>query len=113
MQRHVSRRAKKKYRGSTLSPVTLRKEMASFRACWNWGAQTDRLNGIFPGRGLKYPKTDEKPPFQTLAEIERQIARGGLTEAEQRQLWDCLFLTRSEIELLLEHVRAHSTQPFL
>ena len=35
LQRHVERRARKKYRGRPLSPVTLRKEMASFRACWN------------------------------------------------------------------------------
>ena len=49
--------------------------------------------GPFPNRGLVYPKTDEKPPFQTWEEIERQIARGGLSAAEQKDLWDCLFLT--------------------
>jgi hypothetical protein len=30
-------------------------------------------------------------------EIERKIARGGLTEAEQEDLWDCLFLTLPQI----------------
>ena len=39
LQRHVDKRAKKRYRGRPLSPVTLRKEMATFRACWNWGVQ--------------------------------------------------------------------------
>jgi integrase len=113
LQRHIDRRARKRYRGRPLSAVTLRKEMASFRACWNWGVQAGRLKNAFPGRGLKYPKTSEKPPFQTRAEIERQIARGGLSDAEVRQLWDSLFLTRPEIEQLLKHVYDCQAQPFL
>ena len=113
LQKHIDRRARKRYRGRPLSAVTLRKEMASFRACWNWGVQAGQMKEMFPGRGLKYPKTDEKPPFQTRADIERQIARGGLSAAEIRQLWDSLFLTRPEIEQLLQHVRACAAQPFL
>lgn len=88
LQQHIDRRARKRYRGRPLSAVTLRKEMASFRASWNWGLQAGRIKAPFPGRGLKYPKTDEKPPFQTRAEIERQIARGGLTDVQERQLWE-------------------------
>lgn len=113
LQRHIDRRARKRYRGKPLSAVTLRKEMASFRALWNWCIQAGHLKEAFPGRGLKYPKTDEKPPFQTRAEIERQIARGGITDAEKRQLWDCLFLTGPEIEQLLQDVRVCTAQPFL
>ena len=111
LQRHVERRAKKKYRGRPLSPVTLRKEVASFRACWNWGVQASKVKGSFPNRGLKYPKTEEKPPFQTWQEIERQIARGGLSEAEQRALWDCLFLTLPQVADLLSHVKENARQP--
>jgi hypothetical protein len=37
LQRHVGERARKKYRGKPLSPVTLRKEVATLRAAWNWG----------------------------------------------------------------------------
>jgi integrase len=113
LQGHINRRARKRYRGRSLSTVTLRKEMASFRACWNWAVQVGKLKGVFPHRGLKYPKTDPKPPFQTRADIERQIARGGLTAVQIRELWECLFLTRIEIDQLLEHVRRHGTQPFL
>ena len=54
--------------------MTIRKEIASFRAVWNWGVRAGLLSGTFPNRGLVYPKTDEKPPFQTWEEIERQIA---------------------------------------
>ncbi len=113
LQRHVDRRARKVYRGRPLSAVTLRKDITSLRACWNWGIQTGRLKSVFPGRGLKYPKTDEKPPFQTRHSIERQIARGGLTDVEVRRLWECLFLTRSEIDELLKHVKERSKQLFL
>ena len=61
VQRHVNRRAKKVYRGKPLSPVTLRKETASFRAAWNWGVQTGLVKGVFPSKGLLYPKGEEKP----------------------------------------------------
>ncbi len=94
LQDHVTRRAKDRgIRKRRLSAVTLRKELASFRAVWNWGVRAGLLTGRFPNEGLVYPKTDEKPPFQTLEEIERQIARGGLAPAEERDLWGCLFLT--------------------
>jgi hypothetical protein len=39
LQGHVDRRARKQYRGQPISAVTLQKEIASFRACWNWGVQ--------------------------------------------------------------------------
>lgn len=103
LQRHISERARKKYRGKPLSPVTLKKELASLRAMWNWAIHAGLLRGHFPSRGLVYPKHDEKPPFQTRAEIERKIA--GLSEAEQRELWDALFLTLPEIDEMLEHIR--------
>jgi integrase len=113
LQDHVDRRARKKYRGRTLSPVTLRKEMASFRAAWNWAAQAGLVSGPFPSRGVKYPKTAEKPPFQTWQEIERQVSRGGLSAAEQRELWDCLFLTLPEVAALLAFVKEHASHPWL
>jgi integrase len=113
LQKHVDRRARKNYQGRPLSSATLKKEIASLRACWNWAALAGRLKGVFPARGLKFPKTDEKPPFQTRAEIERQISRGGLSAIEVRRLWDSLFLTRSEVDDLLTHVRERGLQPFV
>ncbi len=72
MQEYVNQRAKAK-----ISPVTIRKEIATLRAAWNWGEPMGLTEGKFPNRGLRYPKADEKPPFMTMAEIERQIAGGG------------------------------------
>jgi integrase len=113
LQSHIDRRARKRYRGRPLSAVTLRKELATFRACWNWACHAGAVKGTFPAHGLKFPKTNEKPPFQTRAEIDRQIGRGGLGDLEVRQLWECLFLTRSEIAAFLDHVRDRPVPPFL
>ncbi len=114
LQAHIDRRAKKQgHHKRPLSPTTLRKEMASFRACWNWGMQTGLLKGPFPNAGLKYPKADEKPHFQTWQEIERQIKAGGVSNAAQRELWDCLFLLLPEIAELLAHVQQHAHHGFL
>jgi integrase len=113
LQRHVDTRAKKLYRGKPLSAVTLRTEMRSLRACWNWGAHGGKLKGFFPNRGLKFPKTDEKPPFQTWEEIERTIGLGGLSELQQGDLWDCLFLTLHELEELLEFVKANAAHEWI
>ena len=114
LQKHISKRALDKgRRGRKLSAVTIRKELAGFRAAWNWGVQAGLVEGPFPNKGLKFPKTTEKLPFQTRAEIERQIASGGLNASEQADLWDCLFLSKIEIDELLEFVKANARQPWI
>lgn len=114
LQEHVVRRVRAKgILKRPLSPITIRKEIASLRAAWNWAVQAKLLAGPFPNRGLKFPKTTEKPPFQTWAEIERQISQGGLDEVEQKELWDCLFLGRQETEDLLAFVGPSATQPWV
>jgi len=112
LQRHVAERRKKKHRGKALSPVTLRKEMASFRACWNWAVLQDLLSGAFPSRGLVYPKADEKPPFMTRAEVEARLPAAA-NDAERAELWDALYLTREELPRLLAHVEERATHPWL
>jgi integrase len=100
-------------RGRTVTPATIKKAIVTLRTAWNWGVQTGMVTGRFPGDGLKYPKAQEKPPFQTWAQIERQIKHGGLSEADEADLWDCLFLTMPEIRDLLTYVRSHCTKPFV
>ncbi len=114
LQGHVNRRSRQKgIRGRPLSPTTIKKEIASLRAAWNWGVQSGLVTGVFPNKGLKYPKTTEKPPFQTWAEIERQMAVNGLSPGEQQDLWDCLFLTLDEVEELLTFVKVAAVQPWV
>jgi integrase len=112
LQRHVTTRAKKKYRGKPLSPVTLKKEVASLRAAWNWAASAGLVRGVFPSKGLVYPKADEKPPFMTRQEIERKL-HDGMTQKEKAELWDCLYLTRPELDELLKFVRGRAAHPWI
>jgi integrase len=113
LQRYVNTRAKDfGIRKKSLSPVTIRKEVTTLSGIWTW-AEGEGLVGPFPNKGLKYPKASEKPPFQTWKEIERQIQRGRLSEEEQSDLWDCLFLNLEEISDLLEHVKRVGRQPFI
>jgi integrase len=65
--------------------------------------------GVFPSKGLRYPKGDEKPPFMTRAEIERRLDG----ERDPDALWECLYLTADEVTRLLAHVREYAAQPWL
>ena len=100
-------------RGRTLSAATIKKELITLRTAWNWARHAGVFKAAFPLKGVKFPKTQEKPPFQTWAEIERQIKHGGLSEAEEAELWDCLFLTVPEIDELLAYVRRQATKAFV
>jgi integrase len=116
MQEYLSARAhgRGKAKGRRVTAVTIRKDVAALRAAWNWALRTGLLSaGPFPGRGLIYPKTDEKPAFQTWAEIERKVARGGLTPAEVADLWAGLFLTRDEVGEFLAFARRAAVGPHL
>jgi integrase len=92
--------------GRHVSPVTVQKDLASLRAGWNWAVRVGELAGTYPGRSLTYPKFDEKPGFQTWEEIERKIARGGLSKGEVGDLWECLFLTKTELDEFLAFAKA-------
>lgn len=108
LQRHVDRRA-----GEGIAPVTIKKEINGFRAAWNWGRRLGLVTKEWPGKGLVYQKTKEKPPFQTRAEIRRKIARGGLTDDQQAELWEALYLTADELAAFLRYVAEAARHPFI
>jgi len=85
-----------------VSSTTVRKEVTSLSGLWSWALRTNQASGGFPNRGLEYPKTSEKPPFQTWAEIERKINAGA-----DKKLWDCLFLSTKEIGELLKYAETN------
>ncbi len=107
LQGYVDRRTKAKGRHGALSPATIKKEIVTLRTAWNWGVRMKIVAGRFPYDGLRYPKTDEKPPFQTREEIKRQLS--GLTAQAADELWEALYLHVEEIESLLRYVREHAT----
>ena len=100
-------------RGQPISPTTIRKELSSFSGVWNWGIRMNKTKVPYPNKGLRFAKTTDKPPFQTWKEIERQIACGGMSEIDQAELWDCLYLRIEEVVELLEFVQQQNAEPFL
>ncbi len=95
LQRHIDRRQK------NVAGVTIKKEIDTLRAAWNWAYRMGLTPPVFPSAGLVYPKGDDKLPFMTRDEIERRIKAGG----EADELWECLYLTHLEIAELLDHVQ--------
>jgi integrase len=105
LQKHVDRRCAK------ASPVTAAKEISTFRTAWNWAARMKMVAGACPVKGLVYPKTDEKPPFQTRAEVDRQL--DGLSAKQRHELWDALYLTLPEIGAFLDEVRTAAAHAWI
>lgn len=114
LQKYIDERSGDKgVRGRPLSTATIKKELATLSSAWTWGLDSGTLTKPLSRKGLRFPKMAEKPPFQTWGEIQRRIARGGLSEAEQAELWDCLFLTLPEIDELLAFVKQSARWPFV
>jgi integrase len=107
LQEHVERRRKK------VSAVTLRKEISTLRACWNWAVHGGLLKGAFPSKGLRFPKEEEKEPFRTYAEIEALLIAADPDDERRAALWEALYLTRPEVEDFLAHVRESGTLPWV
>jgi integrase len=108
LQGYVNKRgAKTKKNG--VGEVTVRKEIATLRAAWNWGARSGLCTGVFQNKGLRFPKATQKPPFMTRAEIERQIALGG----DAGSLWECLYLQLPEIDEFLDDMKPRAAHPFV
>lgn len=114
LQRYVEVRSREPgLRGRTLSASTIKREMTTLTTVWNWAIGTDIVRHPLPKRRLHFPKTAEKPRFQTWEEIERKIKRGGLTTHEEAELWDCLFLTKDQIQQFLVDVKSLARHDFI
>ena len=93
VQEYARKRLHEKYRGKLILPDTVKKELTTLRLLWNWAVTQGHLAGPPPTRGIKLPRRAEKPPFMTRDEIQRIIDRGGLNLADQKSLWESMFLT--------------------
>lgn len=56
---------------------------------------------------------DEKPSFKTWDEIETIINRGGLTEEQEREYWNCLFLDEQQVVELLGFIQKNAEHAFI
>ena len=107
LQGYVSKRSQDPgIRGRKLSRSTIKKEINTLRAVWKWALASDLIpKTTFPSQGLRYPKTDEPPPFQTFEQISKQTKNLDPDSTEFKDLWSTVFLNKAEIEELLNHVQ--------
>lgn len=114
LQGYIGQRAKEQGFRGLVKSRTIGKEISTFRNVWNNYALPRRVvdkNFLSTFGKLTYPKEQERPDFQTWEQIERQVERGGLSEIEIADLWDCLFLDIGRIKEFLDHVRQKSGLP--
>ena len=64
-------------------------------------------------KGLTLGQDRDREPFRSMAEIERRIGRGGLTDDEIDRSWECLYPTGDELRERLESIKAHATDRFV
>jgi integrase len=89
-----------------VSRETVRKELGTLSSIWNsWGVVQRLIESPPPLAHLTYPKGKKKLKFKTREQIERVITRGRLSADARVELWHSLFLTLSEVEEFLNHVR--------
>jgi site-specific recombinase XerD len=103
LQEHVDRRI------AIAEGVTIKKEIASFGVAWNWGQRQGYVSGVFPSRGLVYPKSEEKLPFMSWAEIKRRLKAGG----DPEKLSECLYLTPEEVTEFLDFAKKANVRDYL
>lgn len=112
LQDYVARRQAEKNGNRNVSCDTVKRELTTFSAIWKW-AMPKYLKDVISTSGLSMVKRDAKPPFMTWAEIESRISRGGLSDEEVTDLWATLYLTTSEITLMLAHAKEKARYPFI
>jgi integrase len=113
LQGYVVARLKQKYHGRLITAETVRKELATLRVVWNWAMRHGLIDRPAPLVGLEFPKRDERHPFRTWDEITAILTRGGISAAEERELWESLYLTREEIHEVLKYAKAVAKHPFI
>ena len=112
LQQYVDKRSRQKgLHGEPVTAVTIKKAIVTLRTVWNWGMQHGLIDRRYPNKGLKFPKSEEKPPFQTFEEVQLQAKNASPKVAAE--LWECVFLTLGEIDELLEFVKRNARQPFI
>ena len=87
---------------------TVKKERSTLVAFFDWCASQGFVPASPAAALVRVKGAGDPPRFQTLAEIEAVIARGGLARAEEGALWDRLYLTPGEIGEILELARTRS-----
>lgn len=67
----------------------------------------------FPSTGLRYPKSNEMPIFQTFDQVLAQTENLDPESNEAMDLWGSVFLNRDEIGELLDHIETKARHAFI
>lgn len=113
IQKYVDKRSKEPGRRGKIQPTTIRKEITTLSTVFKWAVGNGHLDTAPEKKGIRYPKGKEKPPFQTWNEIERKINRGGITDDQIAELWECLFLSTTQIAELLQYAKSNARHDFI
>lgn len=94
-------------------PATVARERVTIVQFYKWACSQESLSSYAsPASKLFTVKCGrDRDPFRTLGEIQQIIERGGLTDEEIPNLWECLYLNPQEIATLLATVRANAADP--
>lgn len=114
LQAYIRERSKEDGRkGNRVGAKTIEKELETLNTIWTWAVKMGLVQTPMPRDGLVLPVTADKPPFQTKKQIEQQIARGGLSPAEEAALWESLYLDLDEIKAILDYVETNGRCPYV
>jgi len=95
-------------RVAATSPATAAKEQRTLRGLFKWAVDQGHLE-VSPASGLTpIVGETERPPFRTLTEIKDILDRGGIYPEEALDLWECVYLSPTEIADLLTTVRENA-----
>lgn len=97
-----------KKRLSERHPHTAERERITIRQFFHWLATQGYLKESPALKLLPIKGGMDQPPFRTISEIELIQQRGGLTEEEGFDLWNCLYLKPEEIAQLLVLVKSQA-----
>jgi integrase len=113
VQAFVDERSRELHRGHPVKPKTVRKAVATLRFVWNWAYRRGKVPTKFPDVDLVFPKEKQPEPFRTYDQIRAILARGGIDQRRERELWDGLFLDPRQVADVLEHVRRKPNTRYL
>ena len=114
LQGYINRRAKAKGKyDRPLCGSTIKKELVTLRTVLNWAHELELIDYKFTLKKLRFPKSFELLPFQTRDQIDARIKKGSYTKTEIKELWEALFLVKTEIREVLASVKTNTTASFL
>jgi integrase len=115
VQGYAKARLKEKHHGRHIQAYTIRKELQTFHQVWDWASSLGQTPHApsWSVEAVDLPKDRGREPFRDFDQIQRVLARGRLSRADQRRLWECLYLSGQEIKELLAYAREYATAPFV